>query len=166
MMECKTMKTGRLIALLMAGVFAVPAVADEPPKAAAQLQAATKIAGADAKAMPLFLCKPHAGFVIRNALENGSKIRVEPTMLFDNLYSISSQFVGVLAFTTSGGKLDAKNVLGLRRYADRITDPRYTEAMTLIDKAIRKPESKEYFRVWVKDNSGEYQDLQLNFSAL
>jgi hypothetical protein len=70
------------------------------------------------------------------------------------------------AFTTSGGKLDAKNVLGLRRYADRITDPRYTEAMVLIDKAIRKPESKEYFRVWVKDNSGEYQDLQLNFSSI
>lgn len=70
------------------------------------------------------------------------------------------------AFKTSGGKLDTKRVLGLRRYADRVTDPRYAEAMKLIDKAIRNPKSKEYFRVWVKDDAGQYQDIQLNFSAI
>jgi hypothetical protein len=70
------------------------------------------------------------------------------------------------AFKTSGGKLDTKRVLGLRRYADRITDTRYAEAMGFIDKAIRKPESKEYFRVWVKDEKGEFVDVQLNFSAV
>jgi metallo-beta-lactamase class B len=53
--------------------------------------------------MPMFLCKPHAGFVIRNALENGSKNWVEPTKLFDNLYFTGNQFVSELAFTTSGG---------------------------------------------------------------
>lgn len=70
------------------------------------------------------------------------------------------------AFKTSGGRLDTKRVLGLRRYADRITDVRYSEAMQLIDKAIRKPDSKEYFRVWVKDGSGEYKDVKLNFSSI
>ena len=97
------MKTARLIGLLMMGAVALPAFADESPQSLAATQAATKIAGADAKTMPLFLCQPHAGFVIRNALQNGSKVRVEPTKLFDNLYAISSEFVGVLAFTTSDG---------------------------------------------------------------
>ncbi len=96
-------KVGRLISALLVSSVAFPAVAAEPPQAAAQLAIATRIAGSDAAAMPLFLCKPHAAFVIRNALENGSKVRVEPTKLFDNLYSISSEFVGVLAFTTSDG---------------------------------------------------------------
>lgn len=89
-------------------------------------------------------------------------------LLKDGL-SGAAEFVKPLvmdAFKTSGGKLDTKRVLGLRRYADRVSDPRYAEAMSFIDKAIRKPESKEYFRVWVKDNKGEYQDIQLNFSAI
>ena len=97
------MKTARLIGLLMMGAMSFPALAAESPQSLAAAQAATRIAGADAKEMPLFLCQPHAGFVIRNALQNGSKVRVEPTKLFDNLYAISSEFVGVLVFTTSDG---------------------------------------------------------------
>jgi hypothetical protein len=70
------------------------------------------------------------------------------------------------AFKSSGGKLDTKRVLGLRKYADRITDPRYAQAMAFIDKSISRPDSKEYFRVWVKDETGEYMDIQLNFSSI
>lgn len=70
------------------------------------------------------------------------------------------------AFSTAKGKLDTKRVLGLRRYADKISDPRYAEAMSFIDQAIRKPSSKEYFRVWIRGNNGEYHDVQLNFSAI
>jgi hypothetical protein len=70
------------------------------------------------------------------------------------------------AFTTSKGSLDTKRVLGLRRYSERIKDSRYAEAMAFIDKAIRRPDSKEYYRVWVLDAEGKYQDVQLNFSAI
>lgn len=70
------------------------------------------------------------------------------------------------AFSTRGGKLDTKNVLGLRRYEADVKDPRYAEAMALISKAIRKPKSKEYYRVWLKDEAGKYVDVQLNFSAI
>lgn len=70
------------------------------------------------------------------------------------------------AFKSSGGKLDTKRVLGLRKYADRIKDPRYAEAMAFIDKSISRPDSKEYFKVMVKDGVGEYVDIQLNFSAV
>jgi len=70
------------------------------------------------------------------------------------------------AFNNSGGNLDTKRVLGLRRYADRIPDKRYREAMDLIDQAIRKPESKEYFSLYVKNDKGEYVDVHLNFSNI
>lgn len=70
------------------------------------------------------------------------------------------------AFKTSGGKLDTKRVLGLRRYADRVKDARYADAMTLIDKAIRRPESRVYFRVWVRNGKGQYDDIQLNFASI
>lgn len=70
------------------------------------------------------------------------------------------------AFHQTNGRLDTKRVLGLRRYADRVRDPRYAEAMALIDKAVRRPSSKEYFQVWVRDANGEYQDIQLNFASI
>lgn len=70
------------------------------------------------------------------------------------------------AFHQTNGRLDTKRVLGLRRYADRIKDSRYGEAMALIDKAVRRPSSREYFQVWVRDENGEYQDIQLNFGSL
>lgn len=70
------------------------------------------------------------------------------------------------AFETSGGRLDHRKVLALKRHASRINDKRFDAAMDLIDKSIRKPSSKEYLRVQVRDDQGEYQDVQLNFSAI
>ena len=70
------------------------------------------------------------------------------------------------AFQTSKGSLDTKKVLGLKKHADRIKDERYHEAMALIDKSVRRPTSKTYFRVWVKNESGEYKNIDLNFSSI
>lgn len=70
------------------------------------------------------------------------------------------------AFTKTNGKLDTKGVLSLKKHTSRVKDVRYAEAMELIDKAIRRPSSKEYFRIWIKDDAGEYKDVQLNFSAI
>lgn len=65
------------------------------------------------------------------------------------------------AFSTARGKLDVKKILGLKRYADRIKDVRYSEAMSLIDQAIRRPSSATYYRVWVKTNQGHYEAIPL-----
>lgn len=80
-----------------------------------------------------------------------------------------SEFIKSLvldAFQTSKGKLDTKKVLGLKRHASRIKDERYHEAMTLIDKAIRRPETKTYFAISIRNEEGEYEAIQLNFSAI
>lgn len=68
------------------------------------------------------------------------------------------------AFSTNGGKLDYKKILGMKKHASRINDERFTKAMGFIDKSISRPSSKQYFRVYVMDEVGEYQSIKLNFS--
>jgi len=70
------------------------------------------------------------------------------------------------AFEKSRGELDTDKVLSLKKHAKRITDPRYHKAMEYIDQAINRPTSKQYERVWVRNASGQYENIQLNFSAI
>lgn len=74
------------------------------------------------------------------------------------------------AFQTSRGKLDTKKVLGLKKHGSRIKNKElkkeWNRAMDLIDKSISRPKSKTYYKVWFKDESGEYQPIELNFSSL
>lgn len=70
------------------------------------------------------------------------------------------------AFETTRGKLDTKKVLSLLRYRSKIDDKLFQDAMALLEDAIRHPDSKEYFQIWVRDNSGEYQNIELNFSSI
>lgn len=67
------------------------------------------------------------------------------------------------------GKLDSKKVLSLLSYKSRIKETKYPafhEALNLIEQSIRRPDSKTYFRIWIKDENNEYQNIDLNFSSL
>ena len=70
------------------------------------------------------------------------------------------------AFETRRGQMDVDKVLGLKRYTDRINDERYTECMNLIDKAIRKPTSKRYYRISLRNDKGEYIPVSLDLASL
>lgn len=70
------------------------------------------------------------------------------------------------AFETRRGQMDTRKVLGLKRYADRIDDKRYKDAMQLIDEAIRRPESATYYNVWVRNDQGRYEAVHLDFARL
>lgn len=73
------------------------------------------------------------------------------------------------AFNTSHGKLDAKKVMGLVRYRNKISArkyPNFHAAVDLIEQAIRRPDSKKYFRIWKRDDQGQYQNVDLNFSSI
>jgi hypothetical protein len=89
-------------------------------------------------------------------------------MLTDGLESAKDYIKPIVmdAFNNSKGTLDTKGILGLRKHACNVPDPRYKEAMTFIDQSIRRPESKEYFALSVKDEKGEYVDVHLNFSSI
>lgn len=71
------------------------------------------------------------------------------------------------AFSTQRkGNLDVKRVLQLTRYESKVNDALFSEAVTLIKEAIRKPDSKTYFRIWEKNKEGAYQLIDLNFSSI
>jgi len=69
-------------------------------------------------------------------------------------------------FETKGGKLDPKKVNLLMRHESRANDPEYSRGCALLKKAERRPDSKTYYRVWVKDEEGEYKAIELNFSNI
>lgn len=70
------------------------------------------------------------------------------------------------AFETSRGKLDVKKIFSLIRYESKIDNIKFQEAVKLLKESIRRPDSKTYMRVFVKDAQGKYSSVELNFSAL
>lgn len=70
------------------------------------------------------------------------------------------------AFNNTKGKLDAKKVMNLLRYRSKIKHQLFQDALNLLEGAIRKPDSKTYFRVWVKDEAGQYKNIDLNLSSI
>ena len=74
------------------------------------------------------------------------------------------------AFQTSSGKLDPKKILGLRKHSARIKNQaiklEWDDTMKLIDASITRPKSKSYYKIWVKNEEGEYEGVELNFSNI
>jgi len=87
----------------------------------------------------------------------------------ENNINADNEFIKQLvldAFKTRRGKLDTKRVLNLTRYVDKVKDPLFKEAVELINKSIRRRPSRMYFRVFVKDDNGKYQNIDLNLSSI
>lgn len=73
------------------------------------------------------------------------------------------------AFETSKGRLDTKRIMSLIAHSSRVDEkkyPGYHEAIKLVQKAIRRPSSRTYYTISVRDNAGDYQAIELNFSAI
>jgi hypothetical protein len=70
------------------------------------------------------------------------------------------------AFEQSGGQLDTRKVLSLRKHKERTSDKLFLEALDLLDKSIRRPSSKTYFRIFVKEEGDKWQNIDLNFSSI
>ena len=70
------------------------------------------------------------------------------------------------AFETKSGKLDPKRINTLHRYESRIKNEDYSKACKLAKQAERRPDSKIYYRVWIKDENGKFKAIELNFSMI
>ena len=70
------------------------------------------------------------------------------------------------AFSTSRGKLDAKKVMSLLKYRNKINDAIFQDALNLLEGSIRRPDSKRYFRIWERADDGSYELIDLNFSSI
>lgn len=60
------------------------------------------------------------------------------------------------------GKINTRRVLGLRSL--KISDPKWLKAMEAISDSIQVTSSKEYIRVYERDDEGKYQQIPLDFS--
>lgn len=70
------------------------------------------------------------------------------------------------AFDKSGGKLDAKRLLQLHSYRQQIADPLFDQALDLLDQATSIDYTRDYLQIYERDDTGEYQSILLNLSAL
>ena len=73
------------------------------------------------------------------------------------------------AFSTSRGRLDTKKVLGLVKYRQRVPAnkyPQFHQAINAVEDAIRRPDSKLYFRIAERNDEGKYININLNFSSI
>ncbi|ADY51542.1 hypothetical protein Pedsa_0970 [Pseudopedobacter saltans DSM 12145] len=89
-------------------------------------------------------------------------------MFKDNLSGVDNWVAEMVtdAFSNTKGNFDTKQILGLKRHKSKVPDQRYHKAMDLIEQAIRRPKSKEYHQVFIKDAAGEYINVQLNFASV
>ena len=70
------------------------------------------------------------------------------------------------AFSRTRGTLDAKKVMGLLRHKQQIKAKKFHEALELLEKSVRRRDSKTYYRVSYRKENGEYQVVDLNFSSI
>lgn len=70
------------------------------------------------------------------------------------------------AFETRNGQLDVKRIISLTKYRERVNDKRFDAACDLIIEAQRRPSTKKYFKIYVRDENGEYKHIELNISAI
>ena len=79
--------------------------------------------------------------------------RSEIRALIDNAFQVDKK-----------GRINAKRILGLRQL--KIDDPTWLKAMEAIGDALTVTGSCTYYRVYERDEKGEYQQIQLDFSGV
>ena len=87
----------------------------------------------------------------------------------DESVTTKAEFVKELitdAFSTSHGKIDAKKVMQLMKYRNKIQHQLFREACDILTEGIRRPGSRTYFRIWERNEQGQYCLVDLNFSSI
>lgn len=79
--------------------------------------------------------------------------RVEIKALIDQAFQVDKK-----------GKINAKRILGLRKL--NIKDPTWLRAMEAIGDALTVTGSRTYFRLYERDERGNYQQIPLDFSGV
>ncbi|MFN8238606.1 MAG: DUF3164 family protein [Chitinophagales bacterium] len=107
---------------------------------------------------------------IGNKMEFDDKINIAKAMIDEYLQDLvkgqSSDVILIVnnAFVTSRGKLDHKKILNL--FTLKIKAPKWIAAMEILKESITTNISKRYIKVWQRDDQGEYQIINVQFSAL
>jgi hypothetical protein len=81
----------------------------------------------------------------------------------------SNEFIKPLildALRTTNGQLDSRKINTLIKYKDKVHDKLFTSACEDLQEGYRLVKSKLYFKVYKKNDNGEYEPIELNFSAI
>ena len=70
------------------------------------------------------------------------------------------------AFANTKGMIDTGKVFQILRYEDKIKNKSFQKACDLIKQAQSIDKTKLYMRVWEKDETGAYRNINLNFSNI
>lgn len=88
---------------------------------------------------------------------------------FDNKLSNIDALVKEIAlssFQNTKGRLDTNKILNLLSYRTKVNKDEYSEVCDLIEKAITNPGSRVYYRVFIRNEQGGYDNVDLNFSSV
>ena len=67
-------------------------------------------------------------------------------------------------YVDKAGKINTSRILGLRRL--NIQDAQWQDAMQAISDSVQITGSKEYLRIYTRDEDGEYKQVPLDIAAL
>jgi len=70
------------------------------------------------------------------------------------------------AFSNNKGMVDSKKVFQIIRFESKTTNKTFLQACELLKQAHSIDKTKSYMRVWEKVDSGEYRQVNLNFSSI
>lgn len=70
------------------------------------------------------------------------------------------------AFSNSKGMIDTAKVFQILKYQDKIKNQAFQKACNMMKNAQSIDRTKRYMRIWVKDDNGQYRNVNLNFSSL
>jgi len=102
-----------------------------------------------------------------DALINAAKEKFKEFL--DNSIEASNEFAKALVLDfiqTSTGQFDIRKATTLLKYRSRVNNNLYSEGCDLLLEGTERAYRKMYHRIWKKDKSGEFQNVELNFSAV
>ena len=88
--------------------------------------------------------------------------------LAQNLTDTNELIAGLVqsAFSNTKGQIDTGKVFQILKYKEKIKHKKFQQACELITNAQSIDSSRKYMRLWVVDDAGKYQNINLNFSSL
>lgn len=70
------------------------------------------------------------------------------------------------AFANNKGMIDTRKVFQLLKYEEKIKNEKFKKACRLMKHAQGIDKTKLYMRIWEKTDTGEYRNINLNFSSI
>jgi hypothetical protein len=70
------------------------------------------------------------------------------------------------AFEAKNGQLDSRRIFDLLSYKSRTKNQNYIKACECLEEGSTRPSSKTYFQIAFKDEEGNWENVELNFSKV